>query len=36
MAAWKAEDIRPQNGKVFIVTGPTGLGYETGLALAKR
>ena len=35
MAPWKAEDIRPQNGKVFIVTGPTGLGYETGLALAK-
>lgn len=35
MAPWKAEDIAPQNGKVFIVTGPTGLGFETGLALAK-
>ncbi len=35
MAPWKAEDISPQNGKVFIVTGPTGLGLETGMALAK-
>jgi NAD(P)-dependent dehydrogenase (short-subunit alcohol dehydrogenase family) len=35
MAPWKAENMPPQNGKVFIVTGPTGLGYETGLALAK-
>jgi len=35
MAPWKSEDIPPQNGKLFIVTGPTGLGYETGAALAK-
>ncbi len=34
MAPWKSEDIPPQNGKLFIVTGPTGLGYETGSALA--
>ena len=35
MAPWKAQDISLQNGKVFIVTGPTGLGFETAAALAK-
>lgn len=35
MAPWKAEDMPRQFGKVFVITGPTGLGFETGLALAK-
>ena len=33
--AWTAADIPPQAGRLAIVTGPTGLGYETGLALAR-
>ncbi|MEO8758052.1 MAG: oxidoreductase [Devosia sp.] len=33
--AWTAQDIPSQAGKLTIVTGPTGLGYETGLELAR-
>ena len=33
--AWSAKDIPSQAGKLAIVTGPTGLGYETGLELAR-
>lgn len=33
--AWTAKDIPSQVGKLAIVTGPTGLGYETGLELAR-
>jgi NAD(P)-dependent dehydrogenase (short-subunit alcohol dehydrogenase family) len=32
---WTAADIPPQAGKVAIVTGTGGLGFETALALAK-
>ncbi len=35
MAKWSSVNIPSQAGKIFIVTGPTGLGYETGLALAR-
>ncbi len=35
MAKWSSVNIPSQAGKTFIVTGPTGLGYETGLALAR-
>ena len=35
MTKWSSANIPPQKGKRFIVTGPTGLGYETGLALAR-
>jgi NAD(P)-dependent dehydrogenase (short-subunit alcohol dehydrogenase family) len=34
MRKWTAADIPPQNGRVAIVTGTGGLGYETALALA--
>ena len=33
--AWTAKDIPSQAGKLAVVTGPTGLGYETGLELAR-
>ena len=33
--AWTAKDIPSQTGKLAVVTGPTGLGYETGLELAR-
>lgn len=34
---WTADDIKPQTGKSFLITGAnTGLGYETALALAKN
>jgi NAD(P)-dependent dehydrogenase (short-subunit alcohol dehydrogenase family) len=35
MGRWTAEAIPSQVGRLAIVTGPTGLGYETGLALAR-
>jgi NAD(P)-dependent dehydrogenase (short-subunit alcohol dehydrogenase family) len=35
MANWTAADILAQTGKLAVVTGPTGLGYEIGLALAR-
>lgn len=35
MPKWSSANIPPQKDKRFIVTGPTGLGYETGLALAR-
>lgn len=35
MTKWTSSNMPPQKGKTFIVTGPTGLGYETGLALAR-
>jgi len=34
MAKWTTNDIPPQKGKLAIVTGTGGLGYETALALA--
>lgn len=33
--AWTAADIPSQAGRLAVVTGPTGLGYETGLELAR-
>jgi NAD(P)-dependent dehydrogenase (short-subunit alcohol dehydrogenase family) len=33
--AWTIADIPPQAGRLAVVTGPTGLGFETGLALAR-
>lgn len=35
MSKWTVADIPSQAGKLAIVTGPTGLGYEIGLALAR-
>ena len=35
MAHWTAADIPDQTGKLAVVTGPGGLGYETALALAR-
>ena len=35
MAAWTTADLPPQTGKVAIVTGTGGLGYETALELAR-
>ena len=35
MAAWTTADIPPQTGRVAIVTGAGGLGYETALELAR-
>ncbi len=32
---WTATDIPPQHGKIAIVTGTGGLGYETALELAR-
>jgi NAD(P)-dependent dehydrogenase (short-subunit alcohol dehydrogenase family) len=34
MAGWTVSDIPSQAGRSAVVTGPGGLGYETGLALA--
>ncbi len=34
MTDWTVADIPPQDGKLAIVTGTGGLGYETALALA--
>jgi NAD(P)-dependent dehydrogenase (short-subunit alcohol dehydrogenase family) len=36
MAGWTVSDIPSQAGRSAVVTGPGGLGYETGLALARR
>ena len=33
--AWTVSDIPSQAGRLAVVTGPTGLGYETALALAQ-
>ncbi|TSB47777.1 oxidoreductase [Alkalicoccobacillus porphyridii] len=33
---WTAADIPPQNGRLSIVTGTGGLGFETALELAKN
>lgn len=35
MASWTAADIPPQEGRVAVVTGTGGLGYEEALALAR-
>lgn len=35
MANWTASDIPPQTGRVAVVTGTGGLGYEDALALAR-
>ena len=35
MAHWTTSDIRPLGGRSFVITGPGGLGFETGLALAR-
>jgi NAD(P)-dependent dehydrogenase (short-subunit alcohol dehydrogenase family) len=35
MHNWTTADIPPQNGKLALVTGTGGLGYETALALAR-
>lgn len=32
--AWSTKDIPDQRGRAAVVTGPGGLGFETGLALA--
>lgn len=36
MAGWTASDIPPQQGRVVVVTGTGGLGYEAALALSCR
>lgn len=35
MTKWTASEIPPQNGRLAVVTGTGGLGYEDALALAK-
>lgn len=35
MKAWTVADIPPQNGRVAVVTGTGGLGFEDALALAR-
>ncbi|MBV9840250.1 MAG: SDR family oxidoreductase [Sphingomonadaceae bacterium] len=35
MARWTTSDIASLGGRSFVVTGPGGLGFETGLALAR-
>ena len=35
MADWTASDIPPQTGRIAVVTGTGGLGYEDALALAR-
>lgn len=35
MTGWTASDIPPQNGRVAVVTGTGGLGFEDALALAR-
>jgi NAD(P)-dependent dehydrogenase (short-subunit alcohol dehydrogenase family) len=35
MAGWTASDIPEQRGRMAVVTGTGGLGYETSLALAR-
>jgi NAD(P)-dependent dehydrogenase (short-subunit alcohol dehydrogenase family) len=36
MAKWTANDVPPQTGKLAVVTGTGGLGYETALVLAQQ
>ncbi len=36
MARWTANDIPPQAGRLAVVTGTGGLGYETALALSEH
>src|ERR1700754_1406713 len=33
--AWTTADIPNQSDRLAVVTGPTGLGYHTGLELAR-
>lgn len=35
MTRWTVNDIPKQSGKLAVVTGPGGLGYETALALTR-
>lgn len=35
MTKWTVKDIPPLAGRRAVVTGPTGIGYETALALAQ-
>lgn len=35
-AKWNAADVPPQRGRLAVVTGTGGLGYETALVLAQR
>ena len=36
MAKWSAKDVPSQAGKLAVITGTGGLGYETALVLAQR
>ena len=36
MAKWTANDVPPQAGRLAVVTGTGGLGYETALVLAQH
>ncbi|MFG1399483.1 SDR family oxidoreductase [Roseixanthobacter pseudopolyaromaticivorans] len=36
MSEWSIKDIPPQAGRIAVVTGTGGLGYETALALAAK
>ena len=33
MGGWSLRDMPSQEGKLFIITGTGGIGFETGLAL---
>lgn len=35
MTKWTAADMPSQAGRLAVVTGPSGLGYEDALALAR-
>jgi NAD(P)-dependent dehydrogenase (short-subunit alcohol dehydrogenase family) len=36
MATWTAKDLPPQAGRLAVVTGTGGIGYETALVLAQH
>jgi NAD(P)-dependent dehydrogenase (short-subunit alcohol dehydrogenase family) len=36
MVKWNAENVPPQTGKLAVVTGTGGIGYETALVLARH
>jgi NAD(P)-dependent dehydrogenase (short-subunit alcohol dehydrogenase family) len=36
MTKWTANDVPPQTGKLAVITGTGGLGYETALVLAQH
>jgi NAD(P)-dependent dehydrogenase (short-subunit alcohol dehydrogenase family) len=36
MAKWTANDVPPQTGRLAVVTGTGGIGYETALVLAQH